>query len=110
MGLVREEHPCWVPTCDRCGEGDNAESGGSFHYSSEAEAVMALGGMDWHRAQDGSWLCYDCYDEARTEQYACPHGAGCTGRGCVSGCGGSLPVPFSARHDGGRREVPVTEG
>lgn len=88
--IVREDHPCWVPSCDRCGEGDNSEYGGSFHYASAAEAARTLRDMDWEQAQDGSWLCFECYGEARAEQHACPHGARCNGT-----CG-DCPAPLTA--------------
>lgn len=101
MGLARVEHPCWYATCDRCGEGDNAEYETSFHHPSKAKAEDNLRDMDWAQALDGSWLCSDCYGEAITEQYACPHGAGCIGFGCCLGT--ARPVPFTARHAGGRR-------
>jgi hypothetical protein len=102
MALTQIEHPCWFATCDRCGEGDNSEYGTSFHYPSQLEAEGNLRDMDWRQALDGSWLCSECYDEARAEQYACPHGAGSHGRPC---CAGDEPVPFTSRHSGSRQPL-----
>jgi hypothetical protein len=99
MGLVQESHPCWVVVCDRCHDGDG-EDGGYFHHATQAQAEEHIRGLDWAQALDGSWLCLSCYEEAVTEQYACPHGAGCNADTC---CQGNAPVPFTASHAGGRR-------
>jgi hypothetical protein len=64
--LRREDHPCWVATCDWCGEGDNDEYGGSYHHFTEEEARRQLTMADWRQLEDGTWLCSThCYDEAK---------------------------------------------
>ena len=60
--ITREEHPCWVPTCDFCGEGDG-EDGASFHYATEREAREAIEGVDWRQLEDGRWQCLSCHEE-----------------------------------------------
>jgi hypothetical protein len=86
--LTREEHPCWAATCDKCGEGDNVDWGGSCHYSSEAEARDVLvGDLEWKlHPRPGAILalCPGCYEELRAT-LPCPHGARCTGA-CGSEC------------------------
>jgi len=67
--IIRKDNPCWSPTCDSCGEGDNYEYGGSFHYSSEAEAIDAVK-IDWHHTSGGAWLCISCCDQSL--EVACP--------------------------------------
>jgi hypothetical protein len=53
---------CWEPTCDECGEGDNSEYGGSFHYESEAAAKEQVKDMGWEI--DGDKLtCEGCLEE-----------------------------------------------
>ena len=76
--ITREEHPCWVPACDFCGEGDNSEYGGGFHYASEREAREAVEGADWRRLDDGCWQCLTCHEnliaQAAAEAYCGEHG------------------------------------
>lgn len=99
MGLVREEHPCYVPTCDGCGEGDNSEYGGSFHYPTEAVAKESLRDSEWVELPDGRWLCFTCFDEERGK-HPCPHGGPCRGT-----CGDDVCWPTATatpRQDGGQ--------
>lgn len=93
MPLTVEQHPCWLATCDGCEEGDNSEYGGSFHYSTEAEARQALSGSDWIELAGGVWLCLDCW-EAERAKLPCPHGGRCTGA-----CGDDCPPVAVAPRD-----------
>jgi hypothetical protein len=98
MTLSVEQHPCWSVACDRCGEGDNVEYGGAYHYASEAEARAAAVDYDWVLTDDGRALCPDCFETLRGE-ISCPDGAGCAGGGC-----GSCPTDeqvFARLRDGG---------
>jgi hypothetical protein len=52
---------CWEPLCDNCGDGDNVEYGGAFHYESREEALKEVLGNDWVE-QDGILLCANCID------------------------------------------------
>lgn len=47
MPIVRLENPCWETYCDNCGEGTNFESPGSYHHSSEMEAIADAESMGW---------------------------------------------------------------
>lgn len=78
-----EQTPCWKVTCDRCGEGDNTEHGGHFHYATEAEALTSVRNYDWMLV-DGHHLCPTCWEDGIPEEVACPDcgvgtGACCTG-------------------------------
>lgn len=71
--MIRENtSPCWEPTCDTCGEGDNGEYGGSFHYESREAAVKALEAINWTVHDDGKVECDECREERdrapRTDQ------------------------------------------
>ncbi len=66
--ITREDHPCWLLACDFCGEGDNAEYGGSFHYGTQDEARRALLDVDWRELEDGRLQCLPCSEMAN----ACP--------------------------------------
>lgn len=66
--IVCAEHPCWTATCDNCGEGDNVEWAGSFHYETEATLLNALTEADWKvfRNEDGTLrylICPDCWEQ-----------------------------------------------
>lgn len=65
MGVRVEAQPCWTITCDTCGEGDNAEYGGHFHYGSESEAKQAVRDADWRENADGTLICDACIDNAK---------------------------------------------
>lgn len=81
MALKAARRPCWLAVCDRCGEGDDVDYGGCCHHANRASAVDVLVSTDWKVGADGTVLCPECFDAARSE-IACPHGAGCTGGGC----------------------------
>lgn len=96
MPLTVEQHPCWIVTCDRCGEGDNSEYGCSFHHPTEAEARDSLTSCDWIELEGGLWLCLDCW-EAERSKLPCPHGGRCNG-----GCGDDCPEVSGPFRENGR--------
>lgn len=83
------EKPCVEVTCDGCGEGDNDDYGGSYHYGTVDEALSAVEDRDWKvirtrtsdlvrpDGEDGETIelyCFTCWDEmpetARAEKEA----------------------------------------
>jgi hypothetical protein len=68
MPLTENSRPCWVPTCDTCGDGDNSEYGGSFHYDSRGQAVEAVEGVDWTVHDDGRLECFGCREERESRE------------------------------------------
>jgi hypothetical protein len=56
------EKVCWEATCDNCGEGDNFEYYGSFHYPSrEAALETIVSDLEWVE-RDGILLCNGCIE------------------------------------------------
>ena len=72
MSLSECPTPCWVAVCDRCGEGDNGEDGGSFHHESKATALASVRDQDWLVSEDDELLCFECAEEM-IAQLPCPH-------------------------------------
>ena len=65
--ITKLEEPCWFAVCDYCGEGDNSDWGGSFHYCDEKELLDTLANQDWMiiQAADTSvraLYCFSCWD------------------------------------------------
>lgn len=64
MAVKAEEHACWLAVCDYCGEGDNWDLGGSFHYSSQEEALREIKAAEWTVCDDGRVFCLECEQHA----------------------------------------------
>jgi hypothetical protein len=99
MALTAEEKPCWHVICDHCGEGDNDEYGGSYHYPDEQTARDQVRGYEWVVREDGKALCCTCATEAVHELVACPTCGAPRGTECADSHGDSGLTPCQERVD-----------
>lgn len=72
MGITVEQHPCWLITCDICGDGDNSEYDGHYHHATEADARAAIRDIDWRELPDGRLVCMPCWEDHIPGKVACP--------------------------------------
>lgn len=98
MTLAVQQKPCWEVVCDVCGEGDNVDYGGSFHYHTEAEARDMLKSADWMIREDGKAMCGTCADELY-DRVACPDCESPLGSKCADPHGGRALRSCPARYD-----------
>jgi hypothetical protein len=61
MSIQAKAKVCWEPRCDHCGDGDNVEYGGAFHYDSREEAAQAVKDSEWIEC-DGLLFCAACIE------------------------------------------------
>lgn len=95
MSISLQQKPCYEVACDRCGEGDNYDYGGSFHHPDEATARESMEGSDWLVREDGVALCNSCLDSVE-DLIACPECEAPKGSRCADPDGGRA---FDACHE-----------
>jgi hypothetical protein len=66
--ITRETEPCWVVTCDNCGEAQGGDDFGVVHHSSHEQAVDACKDYEWTVRRDNDGLitgivCTTCAEE-----------------------------------------------
>lgn len=66
--ITREPEPCWLVTCDACGEKLGSEEVGWLHFEKHEEAVEACANYDWRIRRDDDGLitgtiCSTCAEE-----------------------------------------------
>jgi len=67
MPIKANRAVCWEPTCDGCGDGDNYEWGGSFHYLSETAAREAITDAGW-LIEGEKIFCEGCVDTRKEKE------------------------------------------
>jgi len=82
MGIAEEQMPCWLITCDRCGEGDGGDEHSGYHWPSEREARQQVKDSDWIELPDGRLLCMSCWEDEIPDEVACPRCAAPVGELC----------------------------
>lgn len=63
MSIQANMTVCYEAHCDSCGEGDNREWGGAFHYESYVIALEELQGHDWVVTNSALVICDTCIEQ-----------------------------------------------
>lgn len=60
--IVLAEQPCWIATCDTCGDAEPDENGNTMHFPDNTGSEV----YDLVRNPDGTYTCDECHDRALT--------------------------------------------